>query len=617
MAYAARNGERDRSGLTAGLCAALVCAALTATPAGQSLEWQTVDARLRLAGPLPFAARTVVVAIDDATTRAWRDAPTVAWGEHHARLIRGARAAGARRIGLDVIPSFPIDAYLGRIGAAARPQEQLQRAVAEAEGSVVLAAAATRNAQALLPDPALAGIAAALSDQAIAYTDFPPLRGDAVRDALFAVDAPEGSRPGFAAALVPDAAPRAGLFTFRQPGRTPIRGFGINYRCPAPYTVSALALERGVLSAADRAALDGAIALIGFTDSGSSDIHPAPLGQTLPGVSIQARAVETLRLGRPVRWSPPWLAPALTLAVGLAIGGLLPRLSTTAALVAAPVSLALALLGTLASVRGFAATDLVLPLAGPVAAFVLVPLAHLSGRAQSEHRRRRELRATLSRFLSPAVCDYLLASEANRRLGGRVGRAACLFLDLRDSTRFAAARRPEAVMAALNELFAVVVPIVHAHGGSVFKYLGDGLMAAFGVPETDGASPGQDESCRRAVASARAILEALDRSNARRLAADPDAFLFRVGIGIHAGEIVYGNIGSPERPEFTLIGDTVNVSARLEALTKDDRFGTPIVVSDVVFQALGDSVDAVGPRQVTVRGHGDEVLWGLKGGNDR
>jgi adenylate cyclase len=174
-----------------------------------------------------------------------------------------------------------------------------------------------------------------------------------------------------------------------------------------------------------------------------------------------------------------------------------------------------------------------------------------------------------------------------------------MFVDFRSFTAGARDRSPQEVVDRLDGAFAVLVDILDRHGGIVNKFLGDGFLALFGAPLQ------ADDAAHQAVAAAREMLEANDRVN------KATSWPLRIGIGVHFGEVVAGNIGSPRRKEYTVIGDTVNFAARLEALNKD--FNSQFLISQAVHEALGDTCrDAVSLGDVEVRGYDKPMtVWRL------
>ncbi|MCP3368133.1 adenylate/guanylate cyclase domain-containing protein [Bradyrhizobium cajani] len=190
--------------------------------------------------------------------------------------------------------------------------------------------------------------------------------------------------------------------------------------------------------------------------------------------------------------------------------------------------------------------------------------------------------------VSPQVVERLMT--AGTSASGDLRRVAVMFVDFRGFTAGAQTRTPQEVVDRLDGAFAVLVDILDRHGGIVNKFLGDGFLALFGAPLE------ASDAAHRAVAAGREMLAAMDRINAQT------SWPLRIGIGIHFGEVVAGNIGSPRRKEYTVIGDTVNFASRLEALNKD--FGSQLLISASVREALGDDGDdAVALGEVEVRGY--------------
>ncbi len=199
--------------------------------------------------------------------------------------------------------------------------------------------------------------------------------------------------------------------------------------------------------------------------------------------------------------------------------------------------------------------------------------------------------------VSPSVVEQLLVTGAGA--SSDIRQVAVMFVDFRGFTAAARSRAPQQVVDRLDQAFAVLVDILDRHGGIVNKFLGDGFLALFGAPLQAPAA------AHSAVAAARDMLAAMDLINAG------SNWPLRIGIGIHFGEVVAGNIGSPRRKEYTVIGDTVNFAARLEALNKE--FGSQLLISAEVRNALGqDGGDAVPLGEVAVRGYDRPMtVWQL------
>src|SRR6266850_2507467 len=190
--------------------------------------------------------------------------------------------------------------------------------------------------------------------------------------------------------------------------------------------------------------------------------------------------------------------------------------------------------------------------------------------------------------VSPQVVERLIAEGASTN--SDIRHVAVMFVDFRSFTAGARSRSPQEVVDRLDGAFAVLVDILDRHGGIVNKFLGDGFLALFGAPFES------EDAAHRAVAAAREMLAANASFN------QATSWPLRIGIGIHFGEVVAGNIGSPRRKEYTVIGDTVNFASRLEALNKD--FNSQFLISAAVRDALGDhGSDAVSLGEVAIRGY--------------
>jgi class 3 adenylate cyclase len=193
----------------------------------------------------------------------------------------------------------------------------------------------------------------------------------------------------------------------------------------------------------------------------------------------------------------------------------------------------------------------------------------------------------------PADLTRELARSGDPGRGGRVDRIAVLIADIRGFTRLAEGLGPAGTVALLNDYFSVTVAALALEGAVLDKYLGDGLLAFFEGPD-HGA---------RAVRAAHGVLEAVDRFNAARA----DGFGLRVGIAVHAGQALVGTIGAPARREYTIIGDVVNVTARLEECNK--RLSARLTVSSDALRAGGPAAATglTGPVSLELRGHDARV----------
>lgn len=204
---------------------------------------------------------------------------------------------------------------------------------------------------------------------------------------------------------------------------------------------------------------------------------------------------------------------------------------------------------------------------------------------------REFIRATFGRYMSENVARALLANPGALEPGGEEREVTILFSDLRGYSTIAEHLAPSQVVALLNDYLAAMNVVIDAQGGCVIEFLGDAILAVFGAPVD---VPGHPE---RAVRCALAMSEALARQNATweqngfaRVWKDRGLPNLAQRVGIHTGRVVAGNLGSSERMKYAVIGDAVNVAARLEALNKD--LGTDLLMSDAVFSELPDDLAA-------------------------
>jgi adenylate cyclase len=333
-------------------------------------------------------------------------------------------------------------------------------------------------------------------------------------------------------------------------------------------------LLEGQAPLVDPATFRDRLVFIGATAVGLRDVFAVPLGETgaMSGPQIHANVADMVLSGRVVRRAPAWLCVLLALVVS--VGARVAVLSARATLGLAGAVL---LLGGVHAAGGLAFDrGLWLPLVPATLGWGLAAAGGFAYQYVVEGREKRQVRALFSRYLSKDVYDQVLANPALAELGGQRREMSVLFSDVRGFTTLSERGDPEALVAQLNEYFSRMVDVVFEHRGTLDKFVGDMVMALYGAPLDD------EAHAEHAVATAVAMVEALGKLNARWAAEGRPTL--GIGIGVNSGEMIAGNIGSRQVRSYTVIGDAVNLAARLESLNKD--YGTQIIISDATRRQL-------------------------------
>jgi len=581
--------RRKRSTLAwlvgAALGSAVLSGALSATSPFELLELKTYDLRFILRGRQPPPSSIVLVVLDERTEAAFPE-PRIFWHPRFASLLRAAAAGGARAVGLDVSFGISVEPWAPDL------DRQLASAFAEVSASVPVILTYD-NLQPLpegLPLYLLANAQGAMGfanltvdrdnfvrRQQLRSRDEAAFESFAARLAAAAVNA------SWEAGVPPDRALRLG-------GRTiPLDRAGfllIQYRGPEG-TFRSVSMAEAIAAAekADTAQLErwfrGNIVLIGTRDP--TDKRPTPFylaggGQQLTsGVEIQASILATLLDGRFLKESPPVAGIALALLFAFLAAGLTFRFRFPLSSLLLAAALLVYLAVSVFALRG----GRVLPVVLPALAAVLGGFASYGAYSFTEGKKRRLLEDVFGRYVSADVAREILARE-EIPLGGTRQAVTVMFCDLRNYTSYCQGRDPHQVVAELNEYFTDMTAEIKAHGGMVNKFIGDGILALFGAPV-----PHPDDPYR-AVACALRMIARNAEYNRRRAAQGLEPLV--LGVGLHTGEAVVGTIGTPEKMEYTAIGDTVNVASRIEGENK--TFGTQLLMSEVTCRLVRERVVA-------------------------
>jgi len=580
-------------GAAIGLLCSLTALLAMHHPVLKGLEEWFQDSCFVNRGSRRSEARVVVVQLDDASL-AELPKPLAFLSPELSEVVEDLARRGAGAIGLDLMIPEDLENFPGlegdRLGVAAARAENLVMPIYDVGDRLIRPIKRWRAGAALL-----------------GLVDLTPDDDHVLRLQRIAKHVGGEDYYQFAVALlktarrVDDTQPDGRL---RVDGRVVLhdeRGrLRVNFVGPAgtidriPFRVALAAARGGPPPSVD---VKDAIVIIGATAEYLGDHHVTPYANgtlmslwthpngLMSGPEFQANVVATLADGAFIS-TPWWLStPVLVPAIGMLLGAIFARLSLTNGVVLAVAhhfgwKLA-ALFGLwLASWRIEMVAMLLTGAACYSATFAL---------------RWRWLRRMFGVMRSREVLRALEDDPDNLQSSGQDRELTVLFADIRNFTAFADGRSPRQIVALLNQYFGAMVPIVEEHGGTIDKYIGDGLMVLFGAPRN------QPDHALQAVRAAIAMVERvhdLEATWARNQFPG-----MRIGVGVHTGTAIVGVVGSPRRLDYTANGDTVNSASRIEAENKP--LGSEILISDATYRALParerarlDCVDRPEPRVV-------------------
>jgi adenylate cyclase len=561
-------------------------------PLWEHLEFKAYDLRAQLCSQLDIgntrpSGKVVVVAIEEHA--ALKKKPFIFWYPDLGRFLVRSSQAGTKAIGIDMIPFHSLeqklaDSFKGMAG------DVPDTATLDDIGRQLDNALVSGLMQASRDTAIIQGLSGSLVpfyyDLMAFMENVKPasLRVDADQDGILRKEARniEKEQEGFVALLF-----RASGATTPVPDQFRIN-FSLIDRIPL------YSFEDIVSGQFDVSKLKDKLILLGI-QSKHEDVHDTPLGMR-PGVLIHAAGLETLLTG-----TIP-TSPGLVLRVGIMM------ILCFAAFPLTRFRLPFVSFCWISGIIAvYAAVSLILfskNMAVPLFPHALAPLVIFAAsylyRYMIEERSKRQLYQTFSYYVEPHIIDQLVTQDPSTLMRGERHDVCVMFLDIRGFTALSEKISSEALVSMLNIFFGRVSEIVQGNQGFVNKFIGDGMLAFFAVGDNyvDDALQASREICL-ATEQLNQTGELTPLIGEKRLA---------IGIGLHSGSVILGNIGSRRKLDFTVIGPPVNTASRIESLTK--QYGREVLVSDVVQAAAGEhfSFDQLGRAEVKGIDGGVEIF---------
>lgn len=330
------------------------------------------------------------------------------------------------------------------------------------------------------------------------------------------------------------------------------------------------------------------IVIVGATAYALNDIKKTPVGVDYPGLEIQATFIDNIINNDFMKKA----SIALNLIVLVVLVILTVQTAKQLPILYSLLTLITVILGWFYIAKNiFFANGYIIDVITPLS-FVLLAYSltfvykyFLAGRS------RNNLKNVMSKYISKSVMKDVLQNET-AELGGKRAYVSVLFADIRQFTSISEVYTPEEVSSLLNEYFSLIAPIIDKYNGTLNKFMGDAVMAIFGAPIED------DNHAQNAVLCAEEILLEVKKLNYKwKISNKPE---IRIGVAINTGYVFIGNIGSKDRMEFTVIGDSVNIASRIESLNR--VYNTSFLISSSTYEKVKDIVNTIKIRDVSIKG---------------
>jgi adenylate cyclase len=357
----------------------------------------------------------------------------------------------------------------------------------------------------------------------------------------------------------------------------------------------------------EQGAVHNKIVLVGIGAHGLYDVHPNPFSPDFLGPEFNADFIDNVLSDNFLTSASPGINMLLLVLIGLIVTYLSANLRS---ITAAGVSAVTIVVFIAAVTWAFTSADMVIGMIAPTTTALLAYTLITLRRLTSEEVSRARLRKYFASYAPPEVVEELDAGIMQEKMAGTQSEITVLFSDIRGFTSIGSTMEPPRLVRFLNLYFTAMVGVVFDYGGTVDKFIGDGLLVLYN------ALTEQPDHAKRAVFTALEMQKRVKLLNEEW--ADDGFPAIRIGVGIHTGDAVVGNIGPEMRMDYTAIGSTVSLAPRTEGLTKD--FGVEVIITDHTLAQLDDLVEVKALGATEVRGIPEPVemyqVLGFKSAED-
>ncbi len=590
----------------------LIVEIIFAFPFFKNLEYKAQDMLFRMRGKLPVSDKIVIIGIDDATFSALNET----WPfprDYHSKLIENLNKAGAKQIIFDIeftekaLPESDLRLaetanryqnviFAGKVLTSQRPGEPSQiippispiteynlpwgivNMEADPDGFIRKYTLFENFDQTKLYSIGIASLAnlrvyqnnwaehIKVNSKALHLTDKSIPLADKNK-AIINFRGPAKTYPAFSYASILDDS------TFFMPG---YQGAELDEF----YEIR------------DSGVLKDKIVLVGATIDELHDKFPTPYGgEWTLGVEIQANFLDMVLTGNYLKKLNPWLFLLIEVVLLIGLWFLFKVLK--------PQFSALALLGLLIilfiiNLLLFNKAGIICPIAQTIILLILIYVASILNHYWVTMKEKRFIRNAFQQYLAPELVNQLLANPKSLKFGGSLQEITVLFSDIRNFTTYSEKHSPQETVNILHEYLTEMVKIIINNHGILDKFVGDEIMALYGTPVP---LPNHSfDACKTALQMRECLSRLQEKWQSEGI--EP----FEIGIGINTGMAVVGNLGSEQIFDYTAIGDTINLGARLEGLNKEYNTFNHIIISEFTYEKVKDLVNANYLDEVKVKG---------------